>query len=320
MRFFIVLCLFFFPIHTFAYSPEDFAQWKEGIKREAVNKGISKQIIEDALNRAEYLPRVVELDRKQPEGSITFETYRGRILSDKRIKTGRELYAKHKSRLTEIEALYGVPPKYVIALWGIETNYGGFTGGTNVINALATLAYDGRREKFFKAELFRALKILDEGHISLSNMKGSWAGAMGQNQFMPSSFENFAVDGNADGRRDIWTSLDDVFASTSNYLAKNGWKTGQRWGREVKLSRAINKDLLSKKLKKPLSFWRDQGVVLTNGRQLPLDPDIRATLYCPDGVTGDCFLGYHNYRVFLSWNRSTYFASSVGLLADAISR
>lgn len=320
MRYILFFILVIFPVQSFAYTQEGFQAWIDQTKAEAIQKGISPTIANYALDNAQFLPKVIELDRKQPESKITFTDYRKRILSDTRIKKGRELYLKHQALLQKTADEYGVPPQYVVALWGTETNFGSYTGNFSVVNSLATLAYEGRRGKFFKAELFKALKILDEGHINLPEMEGSWAGAMGQNQFMPSSFENFAVDGNGDGRRDIWTSLEDVFASTSNYLRKNGWKPKQKWGREVRLTKALSKDHLSKDLRKPLSYWQSQGVRLLNGQALPNDPDISATLYCPDGLANDCFLGYHNYRVFLSWNRSTYFASSVGLLADAIAQ
>lgn len=318
--FFISLFCILLPMQSFAYSEQGFQTWLKAVETEALKKGISPNVVQEALGRVEFLPRVIALDGKQPEKKITFAEYRKRILSDTRITRGRKLYKEHADALQRVAQKYGVAPQYIVALWGTETNFGSYTGNFSVINSLATLAYEGRRGKFFRSELFKALEILDQGHIDIETMEGSWAGAMGQNQFMPSSFHRFAVDGNGDGRRDIWTNLDDVFASTANYLAKNGWKPGQKWGREVVLTQAISKDLLSKRMKKPLIFWQKKGVRLANGANLPQDADISATLYCPDGLASNCFLGYDNYRVFLAWNRSTYFASSVGLLADAISR
>ena len=189
-----------------------------------------------------------------------------------------------------------------------------------MIPALATLAHDGRRSSFFRSELMNALKILDEGHISAQNMKGSWAGAMGQNQFMPSSFHSFAVDGNNDGKRDIWTSLPDVFASTANYLSRSGWKEDQRWGREVKVPAKLSKSLVGKKIKKPIEEWSKLGITLPGGGKLPTAPGLKASLIAPDGLNGRTFLAYDNFHVIMKWNNSTYFATSVGLLADQIAQ
>ena len=230
------------------------------------------------------------------------------------------MYRKHRAELEKAAQKYGVPANYIVALWGIETSYGDNTGGFKVIPALATLAHDGRRSTFFRKELINALKILDAGHISSANMKGSWAGAMGQNQFMPSSFHAFAVDGNGDGKRDIWTSLPDVFASTANYLSKSGWKEDERWGRKVKLPQGFSKSLTGKKIKKPLSEWASMGITLPSGAPIPQADGIRASVITPDGLNGPAYLAYDNYRVIMKWNNSTYFATSVGLLADLIAQ
>jgi membrane-bound lytic murein transglycosylase B len=235
-----------------------------------------------------------------------------------RIQKGQALYREHRALLDQVSARYNVQPHYIVALWGIETSFGKNTGGFNVVEALATLAYDGRRAEFFRSELMQALKILEEGHITPAAMKGSWAGAMGQNQFMPSSFFNFAVDGNGDGRTDIWTSLPDVFASTANYLSKSGWKGDERWGRAVSLPSTFPKSLSDGKTQKPLSQWAAIGVTLPGGEALPARDNFPAGIAAPDGVDGRAFLVYNNFQTTLKWNRSTYFALSVGLLADAI--
>ncbi len=305
---------------TTAQASQDFQTWLNGLKREAAQKGISEATINAALSDVQPIPRVIELDRKQPEGKMTFAQYKQRVINDARIRKGRILLQEHRSALEAASQKYGVPPQYIVALWGIETSYGENTGGFKVIPALATLAHDGRRSDFFRSELFNALKIIDAGHIKHYDMKGSWAGAMGQNQFMPSSFHSFAVDGNGDGRRDIWGSLPDVFASTANYLSKSGWIEDQKWGREVKLPSGFPESLTGTKTKKSLSTWKNMGITLPNGAPVPTSPDLESSIVTPDGLGGPAYLVYNNYNVVLKWNRSTYFATSVGILADAIAQ
>ncbi len=313
----LILFLCIFPADLFASQSWD--SWLGGVKSEARQKGISDNVIA-ALNGIQPIPRVIQLDRKQPEGTMTFASYKQRVISDSRIRKGRILMREHAAELKKVSDQYGVPPQYIVALWGIETSFGENTGGFKVIPALATLAHDGRRSDFFRAELMNALKILDEGHIKPMNMKGSWAGAMGQNQFMPSSFHRFAVDGNGDGRRDIWTSLPDVFASSANYLSQSGWKRDEKWGRAVKLPQGFPKSLASLKVQKPLSAWENMGVTLLNGAPIPAVANIQASIVAPDGLDGPAYLVYDNYRVIMKWNKSTYFATSVGIIADAISQ
>jgi membrane-bound lytic murein transglycosylase B len=312
---FLVILGFVRP--AFAHE-EDFPSWLDGVRYEAGQRGISQKTINQALSQVHYLPRVIELDRKQPEKRIQFNEYKNNVVTKGRIERGRELYHAHRHRLDQIGQTYGVSPKVIVALWGIETSYGKNTGGFSVISALATLAYDGRRSDFFRDELFKALIIIDKDHISFSEMKGSWAGAMGQNQFMPSSFLKFAVDGNDDGKIDIWDSLSDVFASTANYLHQSGWREGERWGREVRLTQSIPHSLTGPNTQKSLAEWSHMGVTLPNGKKLPGENNKYASLIVPDGADGAAFLVYDNYRVLMKWNRSIYFATSVGMLADAI--
>ncbi len=295
-----------------------FDAWRARFRNEIQGEGLTSGVVLNALASAEFLPRVIELDRKQPEGSTTFARYADRILSPDRVQRGRELYNQHRPLLERIAGEYGVPARYIVALWGIETNYGANTGGTEVISALATLAYEGRRADFFRGELVQALRVLDQGHIAAADMTGSWAGAMGQCQFMPSSFMRFAVDGNGDGQRDIWTSLPDVFASTANYLAQNGWKSDENWGREVRLPARARAEWSGVDKRRPLSEWARLGVRLRDGSALPARTDLDASLVQPDGPGGRAFLVYDNYRVIMKWNRSTYFATTVGLLADRL--
>lgn len=297
---------------------DNFESWLSAFKKEALRKGISQKTLDSAFKDVRPLSKVVELDRKQPEGKMTFVQYRQKVLSDLRYKQGRENYARYRKVLEQISKKYGVPAPYIVALWGMETSYGSNTGGFGVIPALTTLAHDGRRSSFFRGELIAALKILDQGHISLRDFKGSWAGAMGQNQFMPSSFHAYAVDENGDGRRDIWTTREDVFASTANYLAKSGWRADERWGRPIKLPQKFPETLVGLEAKKSLKEWQKLGVRLPDGSDLPVVEDMSASVVAPDGLHGPAFLAYHNFRVIMKWNRSQYFAVSVGTLADAI--
>jgi len=208
-----------------------------------------------------------------------------------------------------------VQPRFIVAFWGIETDFGRLDGGFSVVAALATLAYDGRRSKFFRGELIRAIRILDQGHITPERMKGSWAGAMGNFQFMPSSFENFAVDYDGDGKRDIWRNKKDAFASAANYLSKSGWKNDQTWGRQITLPAGFDQKLVGLKVRKRMSEWQALGVRKVDGSALP-KRELMASLV--QATRGPVFLTYNNYRVILKWNRSTYFAVAVGTLAEKI--
>ncbi|MCA8838284.1 MAG: lytic murein transglycosylase, partial [Proteobacteria bacterium] len=272
---------------------------------------------DDALRDIKPIARVIELDRRQPEGSMTFAKYLQLVVPQSRVQRGRNLLAQHKTLLDEVSAKYGVPAPVIVALWGVESDFGNRTGGFSVIGALATLAHDGRRSAYFRGELLNALQILSEGHIELAKMTGSWAGAMGQSQFMPSSFLSRAVDHDGDGRRDIWTTHADVFASAANYLKRAGWRQGQLWGRRVTLPPDFDASLIDLKVKKSLAEWQDHGVRNARGQALP-KTTLSASLVAPDGPDGSVFLTYHNFRVFLKWNRSTYFGSAVGLLSDQI--
>ena len=294
-----------------------FQSWLQDLRTEALREGVRGATLKAALAEIELLPRVIELDQKQPERTTTFAQYADRVLPLTRVSKGRALMQKHRDDLTDIADEYGVPAKVIVALWGMETSYGANTGGFDVVSALATLAYEGRRAEYFRGELMNALKILDAEHIDLHDMKGSWAGAMGQCQFMPSSFLNFAIDYNGDGRRDIWQTELDVFASAANYLHKSGWKRGETWGREVRAPRSVSEKLIGLETKKTLSEWAQLGFSRKDGSPLPAQK-ILASLVMPDGVGGRAFLVYDNYRVIMQWNRSTYFATSVGLLSDLI--
>ncbi|MEM6781378.1 MAG: lytic murein transglycosylase [Pseudomonadota bacterium] len=316
--FYFIALIFFFSIPAQA-ADLSFDSWLSKTKNDARQQGISDSTINAALNGIQPIQRVIELDRKQPEWKKTFTQYREMIVNPTRVKTGREMMQAYKRELTEVSQKYGVAPQYLVALWGIETNFGSNTGGFKVVPALATLAWEGRRAEFFTKELMNALKIIDGGHITAKAMKGSWAGAMGQNQFMPSSFNAYAVDENGDGKRDIWDTERDIFASSANYLKKNGWTTGQRWGRAVRVPSGFPSNLEGREVKKPLSFWASKGIKTISGGALPKE-NLMASLIAPDGLEGETYLVYSNYNTIMAWNRSTYFATSVGLLADAIAQ
>lgn len=241
-----------------------FQRWLVEFKQEAREQGISDAVIEEAFDGVVENDRVVTLDRKQPEKKLTFEEYLDKVYTRQRVDEGRRHYAENKELLEKIAAQYGVPARFIVALWGMETSYGENMGSFEIVEALATLAYEGRRADFFRKELLNTLKIIQNEGYPASHMIGSWAGAMGQCQFMPSSYLRYAVDYNGDGKRDIWETQADVFASIANYLASEGWRANEGWESS--------------------------------------DPNGEA----------------HNYKVILKWNRSRYFATSVGMLADAI--
>jgi len=294
-----------------------FDAWLSALRTEAAGRGISAPVLDAALGEVEPIPRVLELDRKQPEFTLTFEEYLERVVPDRRVRQGRRLLAQHRDLLESVADRYHVQPRFIVALWGVETDFGRLTGGFPVVGALATLAWEGRRRAFFRGELLDALQILEEGHVTPAAMQGSWAGAMGQPQFMPSSFRRFAEDFDGDGRRDIWGTRADVFASAANYLARSGWRDDQTWGREVRLPRGFDRSLLGLETGKRLSEWQALGVRRADGRDLPAR-DLPASLVQPGGNTGPVYAVYDNYRVLMRWNRSTYFATAVGVLSDRI--
>ena len=308
---------------VFSYSKEataeaqPFETWLQGLRAEAAGQGIRENILASALDGIKRVPRVIELDRKQPEFSLTFRQYMDRVVPNSRVKKGRKKLAENKALLEEVGKKYGVQPRFIVAFWGIETDFGRVTGGFRLIPALATLAHDGRRSKYFRKELMNALKILNGDHIKPKDMVGSWAGAMGQCQFMPSSFLNFAVDYDGDGRKDIWSTRADVFGSAANYLSRSGWKEDQTWGRAIKLPEGFDAALAGLKVTKSIPEWQKLGVRRADGTDLPAR-NIKASVVFTEGEGSAAYLVYNNYRTILKWNRSTYFAVAVGTLADKI--
>ncbi|MGC7890981.1 MULTISPECIES: lytic murein transglycosylase [Vibrio] len=297
-----------------------FEHYVEGLKQQARNEGISEQILIDAFKNVEYKPRAVTADRNQPEKKLTLDEYIPRAVPEWKVNQAKALYEKHYAELSRIGEQYGVQPRFIVALWGVESNFGALTGGFSVIDALTTMAYDGRREEFFRKETMAALQILQQGHIQADEMKGSWAGAMGQCQFMPSSFLAFASDGNGDGKKDIWRSKEDVFASTANYLSQSGWDDKYTWGRQVKIPHGFDRTLEGRQPEKGKSLreWNKLGITRYEGKPLPNLDNVQAWLIMPDDENGRVYLVYNNYNVLMKWNRSYYFALAVSHLADRI--
>jgi membrane-bound lytic murein transglycosylase B len=300
-----------------AEARPDFATWLAGLRGEALGRGIRPQTLDAALAGVAPIPRVIELDRRQPEFTLTFDDYIGRVVPPARVERGRQQLDENRALLDQVSRRYGVQSRFVVALWGIESDFGRITGSFKIVPALATLAYDGRRSSYFRRELLDALRILDDGHATPDTMIGSWAGAMGQSQFMPSSFLRFAVDFDGDGRRDIWQTRADVLASAANYLAQSGWKGDETWGRAVRLPPGFDAALADQKVEKTLSQWQALGVRRSDGGDLPTRP-VMASLVLPAGPEGPAFLAYNNYKVILKWNRSHFFAIAAGTLADRI--
>lgn len=313
------LLLFSTPLYAEeSVNPIPFGLWLEELKLQAKAQGIDEPILEAAFDGVIPNEKIIALDRKQPEGTKTFTQYLEGALASYRIKKGRTLFKEHKKLLTEISKAYHVQPEYIVALWGIETSYGGFTGNFSVIEALTTLAYDGRRSDFFRTELLNALTILQAKHITPDEMKGSWAGAMGQSQFMPSSFLNFAVDFNEDGKQDIWNTVPDVFASIANYLYQSGWNDQVSWGAEVNLPQDFDFSLADVNQEYPLKKWEELGIKMKKGTALNAQTPL--ALVIPGEPEEGAYLVTSNYRVLLKWNRSKYFATAVSTLANRISK
>ena len=309
----IFLNLFLFSFK--AFSQNDFKEFLSDISKEAEKKGIATKLIKDFKNKTVFIPRVIELDRSQPEFKLTLDQYLNKVVTPTRIKKARIKYNENKEILNKIGNFYGVQPRFIVALWGIETDFGRLTGGFSVISALSTLAFEGRRHEYFKKELLNALTIINNGHITMNKMTGSWAGAMGQCQFMPSSFLNYASDWNKDGNKDIWNSKSDVFASAANYLKRVGWSNKITWGRKVYLGNYNNNVKKNKYIL--LKNWSSFGVLNENKERLP-QVNIKARVVIPDNYGKYGYLVYKNFDALLNWNRSNYFAIAVGKLSNTI--
>lgn len=312
----LTLAVILTPV-TLVAASADFDTCLDGILEQAVREGVDRVIAERVLDQVEYLERVIELDRQQPEFTTPFADYLARRVTEQRIQQGRALLQKHRALLERVQAATGVSPAYLLSFWGLETNYGSYFGRMPVPSALATLACDPRRGEYFTGELIAALRIVEEGAIPLERMEGSWAGAMGHVQFMPSVFLRHAVDGDGDRRRDLWNSIPDAMMSAGHFLKSLGWDSEYRWGREVLLPAGFDYSLAGRTARRPLHDWRDAGVTDVSGRPVA-DLDIEAALLLPAGHQGPAFLVYDNFEAILGWNRSEFYALSVGHLADRI--
>lgn len=294
-----------------------YADWLAALRVEALAEGVSPVTFDAALAGVVPLPEVLVSDRNQPEVKLGLETYLARLVTDRRVAAGREQLRLHQHLLEEIRARYHVDPRFLVALWGVESDYGRITGDLPVFAALVTLAYDPRRADYFRKELLAALHLLGEHRVPTADLRGSWAGAMGGLQFMPTVFRRFAVDYNGDGQVDVWREPGDLFATGAAYLAASGWRDDQGWGCEVRLSRPVGPELLGHGQRLGLAAWREQGVRALDGGDLA-GPEQEASLIIPDAASGRAFLVYENFRVLRKWNRSDLYALAVSILADRL--
>jgi membrane-bound lytic murein transglycosylase B len=302
---------------TTTSAPTDtFGECKARLQDRAMAAGVSQETTRSVMANVEHLDRVIELDRRQPEFTTTFADYLGRRVNEDRIDKGRMLLEQHNELLDRVTAETGVPAPYLVAFWGLETNFGSYFGKMSVPSALTTLACDPRRSSFFTEQLIAALRIIDDGDIPAKQMEGSWAGAMGHVQFMPTVFLKHAVDADGDGKRDLWHSLPDAMMSAGKFLESMGWNPDYRWGREVLLPKKFDYALADGR-RLPLSKWRQLGITDAFGKALADEP-IEASLVVPAGHQGPAFLAYHNFKVIMGWNRSEFYAIAVGHLADRV--
>lgn len=306
-----------FSLSAVAPSLANSADFVRGLWPMAKARGVSQSAFEASFAGYNYLPKVMELTKKQPEFSQTVQQYIDRRVTAAQAQKGKAMRGEWNQTLTGAQQRWGVQPEVVLAIWGMETNFGGFMGGENTIHALATLTEGGYRADFFRDELLTALRIVTDGHVSPKNMVGSWAGAMGHTQFMPSSFMRYAVDYNGDGRKDIWNSVQDALGSTANYLNSHKWRPGETWGYEVKLPNGFDFAAARQMERAPLSQWQAMGIQRVSGRPFPRTSDI-GRLYMPAGASGPTFLVLPNFDVIKRYNNSDSYALAVGHLADRI--
>ncbi len=318
------VCSFVTPVNaqevvqqTAQESAESFQTCLLALGERARQQGIDAALVASVLENTTRLERVVKLDRNQPEFTTSFAGYYSKRVTESRVSKGRLLMIEHQELLTRMQQEYGVPAQYLLAFWGLETNYGAYFGKIQTTDALATLACDQRRSKFFSAEFINALSILHAGDIEQPKMLGSWAGAIGNMQFLPSVFLKYAVDGDGDGRRDLWGSIPDSMASAANFLRGIGWQDNLRWGREVILPTNFDYSLSGSHETRKLADWVQLGVTDAYGGAMPA-LDIEAAILVPSGHRGPAFLIYDNFKVIMRWNRSEYYAVAVGRLADRI--
>jgi membrane-bound lytic murein transglycosylase B len=314
LKIIISICIFVASFSTQAFDSQDFSIWIKDFKAQAKAEGISAKTIKNTFKAAKLLPQVIVLDRAQPEFILPFLKYLDNRINPSKIALGRALLQRHGTLLNQVEADYGVPKEILVAFWGMETHYGVNKGNFGLPSALMTLAYEGRREAFFRSQLLDTMRIVDAGHNTVAGMRGSWAGAMGNMQFMPSTMLKHGVDADGDGRINIWTSLPDSFASAANYLNKAGWQKGEIAMLEVNLPANFNYNLAQLQNRKSASNWERLGVSAMDGQPLPAQDN--AAILLPQGWQGPAFMVFSNFDVIMDWNRSVNYALSVAHLAD----
>ena len=293
-----------------------FRAFLDSVRAEARRAGIGDGTLR-ALDGLQPNPRVIELDRNQPEFKLTWQQYRARVLPDTRLSAARENFARNARLLASVGDRYGVDPHIVVGIWGIESGFGNNKGSYNLLEALGTLAWEGRRAAYFRGEMMNALRILDAGDVAPGRLTGGWAGAMGQPQFMPSSYLRYAVDFDGDGRRDIWDSLPDVFGSVANYLARSGWKAGEPWGQPVMVPPGFEAGLAGRENKRSLGEWMRLGVRRPDGSRFSSETPMGGVVL-PDGAApGEAYMAYANWNAIRRYNPADFYVLAVGLLGDS---
>ncbi|MFT7289463.1 MAG: membrane-bound lytic murein transglycosylase B [Halieaceae bacterium] len=316
-RFLSCICALLFALPALAVDAEGFASCIAGLGERARVAGVDAALVDRVLPTLAVVERVIELDRKQPEFLQTFGEYVAARVTDARVEQGRKLLAGRGEFLEGLLKRYGVPPRYLVAFWGLETNYGSYLGNVSTLDALATLACDRRRSEFFAGEFVDALQLVQREALPLEGLRGSWAGAVGHTQFMPSSYLRYAVDGDGDGQVDLWGSERDALASGANFLSSLSWVPGLRWGRRVELPAGFPYELAGLDQTRSLRAWASLGMLRAGGGALSI-LELDASLLLPAGHRGPAFLVYDNFRVIMRWNQSQSYALSVGLLADRL--
>lgn len=294
-----------------------FEQCRATLHKNATAEGFSTFILDEVIRDLKPLERVIKLDRSQPEFTESFAGYVRKRVSEYRVDTGRRMLAEHSVLLNKLTQQYGVPARYIVAFWGLETNYGGYKGKIEILNALATLACDPRRSRYFTQELNNLFSLLDDQRVQREQLLGSWAGAMGNMQFMPTTLINYGIDADGDGKLNVWDSLPDALTSAANYLQKIGWNKEEIWGRKVELPKNFAFAEAELETAYPLSHFKKLGITKSYNRPLP-NYDTQAKLILPSGHLGPAFLVYDNFSIIMKWNYSQSYALAVGLLADQL--
>ena len=320
MRFLGSILLFFLCLTSISHSNEEFNKWLTNYKLYAIDKGISKKTVDEAFKNTKLLSRIISYDRNQPEFIEKTNVYINKRVNNQKVIYAKKLIRNNSNLLTKVEKKFKVPKNYLVALWGIETVFGKHKGRVNTISALATLSYDKRRSKYFSRELITLLKLIDKKILNLKDLKGSWAGAHGNFQFMPSSIKNYALDYNKDGKIDLYTSLEDSFASAANYLKKIGWDENP-WGVKVKLNTKLNAEYFTYDARnlseqKRVKDWIKIGIILPEN--FSVNQNTKARLVKPDGKVSEVYMVFNNYEKLLNWNRSLRFAITIGVFADLL--